>query len=99
MIQYGGPEGPPYFGSVEFLLAGQVLSHDALHGVQDILIAGAAAQVAGDELAQLIPVVLFVGAHDLHGGHDEAGSAEAALDGGLLDKGGLDGGQAPHWGP
>ena len=62
-----------------------------LHGVQNILVAGAAAQVAGDELAQLLPGVLLAGAHDLHGGHDDAGGAEAALDGGLLDKGSLNG--------
>ena len=71
------------------------LVHRPLHGVQNILVAGAAAQVAGDELAQLLPGVLLAGAHDLHGGHDDAGGAEAALDGGLLHKGPLDGGQAP----
>ena len=43
----------------------------------------------------LLPGVLLAGAHDLHGGHDDAGGAEAALDGGLLHKGPLDGGQAP----
>ena len=38
------------------------LVHRPLHGVQNILVAGAAAQVAGDELAQLLPGVLLAGA-------------------------------------
>lgn len=46
------------------------LVYRPLHGVQNVLIAGAAAQVAGDKLAQLLPGVLLAGAHDLHGGHD-----------------------------
>lgn len=67
------------------------LVHGPLHGVEDVLIAGAAAQVAGNELAQLVPGVGLSRAHDLHGGQDDARRTEAALDGGLLHEGPLDG--------
>ena len=43
--------------------------------------------MAGEQLAQLLTGVFLAGFQYLHGGHYEAGGAEAALHGGLLHKG------------
>ena len=53
-------------------------------GAEDVLVARAAAQVAGEELPELVVSVFLAGIHDLGGGQDEAGRAEAALDGSFV---------------
>ena len=71
----------------------QALVHGLLDRADDVLVAGAAAEVAGEELAQLGIGLLLAALHDLPGAHNEAGGAEAALDGSLIDKGLLNIGQ------
>ena len=49
--------------------------------------------MAGQQLAQLVVGVVLAAFQNLHGGHDEARRAEAALNGRFLDKGLLNVGQ------
>ena len=61
-----------------------------LNGTQNVLITGAAAQVTGQQLTQLVVGVLLAGLDDLDSGHDEAGGAETTLDSSFLDESFLD---------
>ena len=68
---------------------GLCASGDGLH---DVVVAGAAAQIALELLADRVLVeVGSLAAHQLHGGHDHAGGAEAALQTMVLAEGGLHG--------
>ena len=69
------------------------LLHNALHGVEYVLIAGTAAEMPGYQLFQLLPVVPLSCAHNLHGRHDKTGGAESSLHGRLFYEGFLDGTQ------
>src|SRR5262245_11547506 len=51
-----------------------------LHGVDDVLVASAAAEVAGDGLADLVLVGVRVLVQKRHQGHQETRGAEAALE-------------------
>ena len=73
--------------------AAQTAQHGLFHGLEDVLIPGAAAQMAGQQLAQLVVGVVHAPVQDLHRRHDKARGAEAALNGRLLHKGLLDVGQ------
>jgi len=68
----------------------EAAEHRLFDGAEDVLIARAAAEVAGELLAQLVVRVLDAGVQNLGRGHDEARGAEAALNGGLVHKGLLD---------
>ena len=68
----------------------QTAVHGLFHRPEDVLIAGAAAQVPGEELAQLRVRIELAALQNLHRRHDKAGGAETALNGGLVDKGLLD---------
>ena len=64
----------------------QTPQHRLFHGPEDVLIPGAAAQMPGEELAQLIVRILLPALQNFHGGHNESRRAEPALDGGLVHK-------------
>src|SRR5215216_5934598 len=66
---------------------------DGVEGGEDPAVPGAAAQVAGDGLAQGQLVGVGPAVQQVVDGHDHAGDAEAALHGPLLDEGPLDVGQ------
>ena len=71
--------------------AGGVPPAAKLDGLDDLLVAGAAAQVAADARLDLVPAGVGVLVQQRLGRHDHAGGAVAALGGGLLDEGLLDG--------
>lgn len=65
------------------------------HGAEDVLVARAAAQVAGEELAQFVVGVFLAGVDDLGRRQNKARDAEAALDGGFVHEGLLHVGKRP----
>src|SRR3954447_14370144 len=67
----------------------------ALHGAHDVLVSGAAAEVALDALADLVLVRVGVVAEQVDRLHDHPRRAEAALQGVTLVEGLLDGVQLP----
>ena len=75
-------------GEINFLPETAV--HGLFHCAENVFIAGAAAQVAGQELAQFLIAVELSGLQDFFRSHDKAGRTEAALDGSLVDEGLLD---------
>src|ERR671924_1721554 len=66
---------------------------DGVEGGEDPAVPGAAAEVAGDGLAQGQLVGVGPAVQQIVDGHDHPGDAEAALHGALLDEGALDVGQ------
>ena len=76
-------------------LFAQPLVHGLLDGAEDVLISRAAAEVAGEQLAQFVVAVKLARVQDLSCGHDEARGAESALDGSFVDKSLLDIGEFP----
>ena len=58
---------------------------------EDLLVAGAAAEVAGERLADLVVARVRRSREEVGGGDDESGGAEAALDRSRFDEGRLDG--------
>src|SRR5712691_12687851 len=54
------------------------------HGVEDLCVAGAAAEVAREGLADLVVARVGVALEQVGGRHDQARGAEAALDGAAL---------------
>src|SRR4029453_1182584 len=73
------------------------LLFDGVEGGEDAAVPGAAAEVAGDGLAQGQLVGVGLAVQQVVDGHDHAGDAEAALHRPLLDKGPLDVGQLALW--
>ena len=73
------------------------LLHNALHGVENVFIPRASAQVAGYQLAQLIAVIPLSGTYDLHRCHDQSRRTETALNCRLLYKCLLDSAQLAVW--
>src|SRR5260370_1844352 len=67
------------------------LRRRGLHRVDDVLIAGAAANVAFDAMTDLVFRWIGIALDDLFGSHDHAGSAEAALGSVLAPEGVLHG--------
>ncbi len=61
------------------------------HGIDDLLIAGAAAKITAHSLTDLLPCRFCVAPEEVRCREDHAGRAEAALDGSVLDKGFLQG--------
>src|SRR5579863_59776 len=55
------------------------LRRQGSHGIDDVLVAGAAAQIAFKPLADLFVAGIGIALDDLFGGHDHSGSAETAL--------------------
>src|SRR5882672_754330 len=55
-----------------------------LHGLYDVLVAGAAAQVALEPVPDLVLRRVRIALEQVRGSHDHAGCAEAALQGVLL---------------
>ena len=72
------------------LLLGNALFLGLLNGIDDVLIPGAAAKVAGDLSSDLLPAGLRLTGDDGNRGHDETRGAEAALDSSFVDEGLLD---------
>src|SRR5260370_1381460 len=76
-----------------------------LHGLDDVVIAGAAADVAFQPFAYVLLAGIGVMAGEVDGAHDHARGAEAALQPVMLAEGGLHrmqraiAGQPPHGGP
>ena len=69
--------------------------HCLFDGAENVFVSRAAAEMAGKQFPQFRIGIKLVGVQDLRGGHDEARSAEAALDGGLVDESLLDVGKFP----
>ena len=63
----------------------QPLVHGLFHCPEDVLVAGTAAQVAGQELPQFRVGVLLAALQNLYRRQDETRCAEAALDGGYFN--------------
>ena len=61
------------------------------HGIDDLLIAGAAAKIPAHSLTDFLPCRLCVAPDEVRCREDHARRAEAALDGSILDKGFLQG--------
>ncbi len=61
------------------------------HGVHDVLVAGAAAQIAVETLADFLVGGVRIALDDLLGGHDHSGRAETALQAVLVPEGFLHG--------
>src|ERR1051326_1539812 len=74
------------------------LGRCGLDGIDDVLIAGAAADIAFDAVADLVVSRIGIALDDLFGGHDHARSAEAALGGVLVPEGILHGIEAAVFG-
>ena len=65
----------------------QTAVHGLFHGLEDVLVAGAAAQVTGHVMDDLITGGMGIFAQQSGSGNDEAGSAVAALQGSVVNKG------------
>ena len=72
------------------LLLGNALLLGLLDGIDDVLIACAAAEVARDLSSDLLPARLRLTGDDGNRSHDETGGAEAALDSPFINEGLLD---------
>ena len=72
-------------------LTPSVFAAAALHRVDDVLIAGAAAEIAFEAVADLFVGRIGIALEQLLGRHDHAGSAEAALEAMLVPEGFLHG--------
>src|SRR5215475_529321 len=66
------------------------LPRRALHRLDDLRIGGAAAEIAGEIVLDLVVVRIGMAVEQLLGHQDEPGRAEAALERALLDEGLLD---------
>ena len=90
-----GEEAEIFFaldGGADALLSHGAAPHRAgagLHGLDDVVIAGAAADVAFQPLAHVLLAGIAVTAGEIHGAHDHARGAEAALQPVMLAEGGL----------
>ena len=76
-------------------LFAQTFVHGLFDGAEDVLVARAAAEVTGEQFAQLGIGIELSRVEDLCSGHDESGCAEAALDSGLINESLLDVGKLP----
>ena len=70
-----------------FRILPQPSQHGLLHRAEDIFISRAAAQVAGQELADLVIGIFLSGLQKLRCAHDKARGTESALDSGLINEG------------
>ena len=70
----------------EIDLPSKAAIHRLFHRAEDVFIPRAAAQVAGEELSELIVCVKAVCLQDLDRRHHKARRAEAALDGGFFNE-------------
>src|SRR5208282_1149807 len=92
-------EGSEFSSIFQFpLVLGPELARDVEHGLDDLLVSRAAAEVAFDALFYLGDAGLRVLPQEFADRHHHAARAIAALDGVVLVEGGLDGGELPAFG-